>query len=1350
MKNSRLFKVFTALCMVVGMLFNVRTIKAEGDPAPETNENNTQLFGSITVGVTGQRVYDVTLPESISFNFDNYDYSVRFASTDETPVISENKIDDELKAKNNLSNGNQTLRINPGIVGFPVAGGDYSVAVVVEDGSQNKTVYQLMNGDSEVITIPENQSSPSQTPSGGNNSDSNNNPSEGNSNSGAIEDVFSLSISESNFVMTALGDLTFEGFVGSGYQIAFSSDDVDPTRGPSRELKLKQSDEDYEGFVVLSDNKKTATFPISALGFVKKGYKAFLAKINRSEQGSTVDGDYYDLGFTTTTALNVDDIIDEVTFIRGVSSEESPTEDSIFVKFNDAGVSAFTPGDSEAAIDTVHVNCSLTAPNAPSLEYRNDSVALSKDGNGKVLGISFPRAVFNENFGKFMYGTYSFVLEIRADNKPTYYGYKEEFNIGLPKDGVQYGTLESLDSATNQKFKIVKEPQASISPGSYRFILTDTSGADHKYYSSINFENNQYVFDTTSFSPTITEQLQIKKIAMVSFVNGKWVTNVNHSFSNAVVIKPGSGLIKGTCVLEPYSDPNNFSLFMTCTNDENPTDPVVVKFADNSAYELHVFNENTNASDIGVGKNPEGMIDLLTINKNSGTNIVSINSSNLNIGTSGINPSGQPKKYAFVVSKTVNNQRVPSFYGIIRNSNEAETFIGPSVLTLNNIMLTPPTVTISKGNYYQPDPNKAEIPGYYIECASNDKNACDTYLTKYYNNEGPSNDPMFSQMMFTNMKNMGRGVRPMEELSDNEADHNTELVSYLDPVDNKTHKKLFISTAILEEIGIEDGLDDSGNPILDEQTHQPVASYTVKICLAGYLSQSMSDVFFDTNLQSSKGIELEFVDSDSEWVTLKFANNSRIETDYFESITNMNFNAGNIGSTSPIDTGDGGNAVIATDKKSMRIKKSTIAITSGERVTAKIYSNKYSYQVATLTLKDGFTKVAPNDLVTSVKTDGVHVYTTDTTYLNGLTELNIRVDRKGAKTVIVDSPSQIDKSKVGTDHEAVFKLTQAQLNTLKGMHRPDNAFWTYTVSTGYVTYWNHSTLSVNPTLFGASITQMNQNPVDAPNAMYDDNLATSDEYVQNLKNGYVVKAFVDNGVGSVTLSGAISASIASNNVENTLYIDEVDGEKKQAIVNEKVEELDANGVKAVMDYFVGRDFKETGTAFSIELSRDGKPITDLAYPILINMTGVKDGNYKLLSVHDGVKREIKVTVSDGIAHAYSSLFSDFVLVEDNEALTPSKKESSSSTSSSTKKTDNVVTCQMAGYPANYAWNEAAKACQPGYINDNGVFVSTVGTTNSNRVKAVNTWDNGLGGSITALIASTMAALFAAYALRKWN
>ena len=44
-----------------------------------------------------------------------------------------------------------------------------------------------------------------------------------------------------------------------------------------------------------------------------------------------------------------------------------------------------------------------------------------------------------------------------------------------------------------------------------------------------------------------------------------------------------------------------------------------------------------------------------------------------------------------------------------------------------------------------------------------------------------------------------------------------------------------------------------------------------------------------------------------------------------------------------------------------------------------------------------------------------------------------------------------------------------------------------------------------------------------------------------------------------------------------------------------------------------------------------------------------------------------------------------------------------SSSGSTPKKDNVVTCQMAGYPSNYAWNESAKACQPGYIDAGGVF-----------------------------------------------
>ena len=55
----------------------------------------------------------------------------------------------------------------------------------------------------------------------------------------------------------------------------------------------------------------------------------------------------------------------------------------------------------------------------------------------------------------------------------------------------------------------------------------------------------------------------------------------------------------------------------------------------------------------------------------------------------------------------------------------------------------------------------------------------------------------------------------------------------------------------------------------------------------------------------------------------------------------------------------------------------------------------------------------------------------------------------------------------------------------------------------------------------------------------------------------------------------------------------------------------------------------------------------------------------------------------------------------------SDSDSSSSQSDSVPAKDNVVTCQMAGYPQNYVWNEAAKACQPGTLGERGVFHPSV-------------------------------------------
>ena len=85
------------------------------------------------------------------------------------------------------------------------------------------------------------------------------------------------------------------------------------------------------------------------------------------------------------------------------------------------------------------------------------------------------------------------------------------------------------------------------------------------------------------------------------------------------------------------------------------------------------------------------------------------------------------------------------------------------------------------------------------------------------------------------------------------------------------------------------------------------------------------------------------------------------------------------------------------------------------------------------------------------------------------------------------------------------------------------------------------------------------------------------------------------------------------------------------------------------------------------------------------------------------------------------------------------------------KTDTVVTCQMAGYPSNYAWNESAKACQAGYIDANGVFRSTADTSNSSgsaRTGIPNTYDKGLYGHMAAFAVSVICAVISAFVLKR--
>lgn len=83
--------------------------------------------------------------------------------------------------------------------------------------------------------------------------------------------------------------------------------------------------------------------------------------------------------------------------------------------------------------------------------------------------------------------------------------------------------------------------------------------------------------------------------------------------------------------------------------------------------------------------------------------------------------------------------------------------------------------------------------------------------------------------------------------------------------------------------------------------------------------------------------------------------------------------------------------------------------------------------------------------------------------------------------------------------------------------------------------------------------------------------------------------------------------------------------------------------------------------------------------------------------------------------------------------TPTPEPESNPKSTPTPTPDYVVTCQMAGYPADYVWNENVKACVPGF----------------RRTKVPNTSDKGLAGNFVSFLFSTVTGVAAAYILKKY-
>jgi len=173
------------------------------------------------------------------------------------------------------------------------------------------------------------------------------------------------------------------------------------------------------------------------------------------------------------------------------------------------------------------------------------------------------------------------------------------------------------------------------------------------------------------------------------------------------------------------------------------------------------------------------------------------------------------------------------------------------------------------------------------------------------------------------------------------------------------------------------------------------------------------------------------------------------------------------------------------------------------------------------------------------------------------------------------------------------------------------------------------------------------------------------------------------------------------------------------------ERSEENEAKKLTAYDLFTEVQIDGTKISAFKKEKGSVITKIYASYLETLSA---GDHK-----------ITAKFSDG-----GSVTASFTVKDKEPAPTPDEKKSSGGSSTPAAPVDNVVTCQMAGYPANYSWNEAAKACQPGYIDAAGNFHPY-----STRERAVpNTYDQGLAVHTWILGISALTAVFCALTLRR--
>ena len=173
----------------------------------------------------------------------------------------------------------------------------------------------------------------------------------------------------------------------------------------------------------------------------------------------------------------------------------------------------------------------------------------------------------------------------------------------------------------------------------------------------------------------------------------------------------------------------------------------------------------------------------------------------------------------------------------------------------------------------------------------------------------------------------------------------------------------------------------------------------------------------------------------------------------------------------------------------------------------------------------------------------------------------------------------------------------------------------------------------------------------------------------------------------VNVSGTIAGAITSEDMDSIL-----NPATEKIAINTTITDYDPESDPEMKAYLNGHHLGEVKNAVDIKILKKypDKSTEDIISELGIesalvfsNMPELEDGKeYIIVTKHNGKIKIIPVTYKNGQVIGYTKEYSSFVLTtRDKVDPAPSNNESSKS-SSTMKKTDNVVTCEMAGYPVN--------------------------------------------------------------------